>query len=150
MQARSVRGRSCAWVVAAAALAMLVVALPASANPAGTGLVISEVYGGGGNSGATYKSDFIELYNPTDQAISLSGKSVQYRSAGSTSPAAPVALTGSVPAKGHWLLQAAQGTGGTADLPSPDQVSDTPAISGTAGQVLLANGTAPLTPTSST
>ena len=31
------------------------------ANTAGTGLVISEVYGGGGNSGATLKNDFIEL-----------------------------------------------------------------------------------------
>ena len=29
--------------------------LAASANPAGTGLVISEVYGGGGNAGATFK-----------------------------------------------------------------------------------------------
>ena len=37
-------------------------------TPAGTGLVISEVYGGGGNAGATYTHDFIELYNPTDGA----------------------------------------------------------------------------------
>ena len=30
----------------------------------GSGTVtISQVYGGGGNSGATYKNDFIELYN---------------------------------------------------------------------------------------
>ena len=48
------------------------VALPgtATANPAGTGLVISEVYGGGGNSGATLTHDFIELYNPTATARS--------------------------------------------------------------------------------
>ena len=54
---------------------------PASGNPAGTGLVISEVYGGGGNSGATYTHDFVELHNPTDAAIGLGGLSVQYRSA---------------------------------------------------------------------
>src|SRR5205085_7038693 len=30
-----------------------------------THLAISQVYGGGGNSGATYKNDFIEIFNPT-------------------------------------------------------------------------------------
>ncbi len=34
----------------------------ASATPA-TSVLISEVYGGGGNSGATYTNDFIELTN---------------------------------------------------------------------------------------
>jgi 5'-nucleotidase len=132
--------------------APLTLAGPASANPAGTGLVISEVYGGGGNNGATLKNDFIELYNPTDQAIGLSGKSLQYRSANPTGTATTpstsnvVALTGSVPAHGHWLLQAAPGSGGTTDLPSPDQTAGAPTISGTAGQVFLANGTAALNP----
>ncbi|KQL45092.1 hypothetical protein AN963_27710 [Brevibacillus choshinensis] len=42
-------------------------------------LVISEVYGGGGNSGAFYKNDYIELYNPTGQAVSLSGKMATIR-----------------------------------------------------------------------
>ncbi|MET0523240.1 MAG: lamin tail domain-containing protein, partial [Nocardioides sp.] len=60
-------------------------ATTASANPAGTGLVISEVYGGGGNSGAVYTNDFIELYNPTAAAIDVTGWSVQYRSATGTS-----------------------------------------------------------------
>ena len=59
---------------------------PRSANTAGTGLVISEAYGGGGNSGATYNNDFIELYNPTCAAISVNGWSVQYRSAAGTRP----------------------------------------------------------------
>ena len=56
----------------------------AQATPAGDNVVISEVYGGGGNSGATYTHDFIELYNPTGSAISLTGWSVQYRSAAGT------------------------------------------------------------------
>src|SRR5207249_4835668 len=29
-------------------------------------IVISQVYGGGGNSGAAYKNDFIELFNPAN------------------------------------------------------------------------------------
>ena len=35
-------------------------------------VVINEIYGGGGNSGATYKADFIELYNNSNLAIDLS------------------------------------------------------------------------------
>ena len=44
-------------------------------------LVISQVYGGGGNSSSKYKNDFIELFNRGTTAISLSGWSVQYASA---------------------------------------------------------------------
>ena len=44
-------------------------------------LVISQVYGGGGNSGATLKNDFIELFNPGGASVSLAGWSVQYASA---------------------------------------------------------------------
>ena len=66
-------------------------------------------------AGATYTNDFIELYNPTASAISVTGKSVQYRSATGTGAAwrTTTALTGSVPAGGHYLIQEAAGTGGT-------------------------------------
>src|SRR5262245_66139948 len=69
-------------------------AMPASANPAGTSLVISEVYGAGGNANAVYSNDFIEIHNPTDAAISVDGWSVQYRSSGGTT-AQVTNLTGS-------------------------------------------------------
>ncbi len=120
-------------------------ALPAAADPGGTGLVISEVYGGGGNSGATYTHDFIELYNPTSTAISVAGKSVQYRSAAGTGAGAVTALTGSVPAGGRYLVQEAAGTGGTTPLPNPDATGNI-AIAGGGGQVWLADTTAALTP----
>src|SRR6476661_2917198 len=48
-------------------------------------VVISQVYGGGGNAGATYRNDFIELYNATTSPVSLNGWSVQYASATGTS-----------------------------------------------------------------
>src|SRR6187402_1872066 len=48
-------------------------------------LLISQIYGGGGNTGAVYSSDYVELYNPTAAAISLSGYSIQYASASGTS-----------------------------------------------------------------
>ena len=74
-------------------------AAPALANPAGTGLVISEVYGGGGNSGATFTNDFIELYNPTAASLPVDGLSVQYRSKTNTGTGV-TPLSGSVPAHG--------------------------------------------------
>ena len=41
-------------------------------------LVISQIYGGGGNSGATYKNDFIEVFNRGSAAVNVSAWSVQY------------------------------------------------------------------------
>lgn len=119
-----------------------------SASAASAGLVISEVYGGGGNSGATLKNDFIELYNPTGAAISVDGMSVQYRSSTNTGTGV-TALSGSVPAGGHYLVQEAAGTGGTVDLPTPDAEGNL-AMSGTNGIAFLAQGTAAITLTSAT
>lgn len=143
-------------VVAASALLGLVVAPlalgfvpPADANSAGTGLVISEVYGGGGNSGAVYKSDFVEIYNPTGSPISVTGMSLQYRSEASTSAVGSsnkTDLVGSVPANGYFLVKQADGGNTTLPaLPTPDQ-SGTIALGGSGGQVFLSSGTALLSP----
>ncbi|MFS3130490.1 ExeM/NucH family extracellular endonuclease [Nocardioides sp. Bht2] len=134
-----------ALAVASTALTGLVLPSAQAATDA-SGLVISEAYGGGGNSGATYTHDFVELYNPTDAAISVSGLSIQYRSATGTAAAGSVtALTGSVPAKSHYLVQMAAGTGGTTALPTPDATGSA-AMSGSGFQVWLANGTQALNP----
>ncbi len=61
-----------------AALALVALAGVAQAQPK---IVISQVYGGGGNSGATYKNDFVELYNAGNAAQNLTGWSVQYAAA---------------------------------------------------------------------
>jgi len=135
-----------AVIAGLALVAAGLVSVPASANPAGTDLVISEVYGGGGNFGATLKNDFIELYNPTTAPISVAGKSVQYRS-GTGTGTGFTDLTGSVPAKGYYLIQEAAGTGGTVDLPTPDATGNL-AMSGTAGSVALVTGTGTVVPTS--
>ncbi|WP_438315246.1 CehA/McbA family metallohydrolase [Sporosarcina sp. FA9] len=106
-------------------------------------IVISQVYGGGGNSGAFYKNDFIELYNPTGTAVSLDGWSVQYTSAAGTSWTNITPLSGTIKAYGYYLIQEAAGTGGTEALPTPD-ASGAIAMSGTAGKVALVNTTVPL------
>ena len=113
---------------AAVGLALVVapLALVAAASASSTGLVISEVYGGGGNSGAPVTNDFIELQNTTGAAISLSGLSVQYRStAGTTSVA--TALPGSVPAHAKYLVAEAAGATPSGALPTPDATAAEPA-----------------------
>ncbi|MBW8771648.1 MAG: DNA/RNA non-specific endonuclease [Gemmatimonadetes bacterium] len=105
-------------------------------------LVISQVYGGGGNSGATLKNDFIELFNPGGASVSLTGMSVQYASAAGTTWQV-TALSGSIPPGGYYLVQEAQGTGGTTALPTPD-ATGTIALSATAGKIALASSTTAL------
>jgi predicted extracellular nuclease len=98
-------------------------------------VVISQVYGGGGNSGATYKNDFIELYNKGTASVDLSTYAVQYASA-SGSTWQETTLTGSLAAGHYYLIQEAQGTGGTQNLPTPE-ATGTISMSATAGKVAL-------------
>jgi uncharacterized protein len=109
-----------------------------------TTVVISQVYGGGGNAGATLRNDFIELYNRGAVPVSLNGWSVQYASsAGTTWQTTP--LTTIVLEPGHYyLVQEAVGAGGTTALPTPD-ATGTIAMSATAGKVALVNTLTALT-----
>src|SRR5690348_13584327 len=106
----------------------------------GGGVVISQVYGGGGNSGATYTNDFIELYNKGPGDVDLKGWSVQYASASGSSWQV-TALSGTIAAGGYYLVQEAAGSGGTTALPTPD-ATGTIAMASGAGKVALVNGTA--------
>ena len=116
-----------------------------TANAVSAGVVVAEVYGGGGNSGATLTNDFVELGNAGAAAADLTGWSVQYL------PAAPTAasvwqvtpLTGTVAAGGRYLIQEAQGAGGSVPLPTPD-ATGTIAMAATAGTVAVVNTTTPL------
>jgi len=110
-----------------------------------THLVISQVYGGGGNAGATYRNDFIEIFNPTASAVNITGWSVQYASSAGSSWSVAT-LSGSIPAGGYYLVQGAAGAGGTISLPTPDATS-TINLSGTTGKVALVNTNIALTGT---
>jgi uncharacterized protein len=112
----------------------------------GQGVVISQVYGGGGNSGATYTHDFVEIFNASSQPVSLVGWSVQYASAaGSSWSVSPLAGTTLQPGQYH-LVQQSAGAGGTTPLPAPDSLGSL-MLSATAGKVALVQGTAALTGT---
>jgi lamin tail-like protein len=116
-------------------------------NPtASTGVVISQIYGGGGNSGATFKSDFIELFNSSTSPVDVTNWSIQYASP--TSANWQVTLlcpSGSCTiAPGHYfLIQEAQGAAGTSDLPTPNAIGNI-AMGSLAGKVALVSSTTPL------
>ncbi|KAB7789039.1 ExeM/NucH family extracellular endonuclease [Bifidobacterium leontopitheci] len=112
-----------------------------------TGVVINEAYLSGGSKGAKYKNKFVELYNTTDKAVNLAGTSLQYRSASGTGAATAAAnLTGSIPAKGYFLVKAGSNGSNGADLPKADVDATGLNASGTKGTLLLAATTDKLSP----
>jgi len=108
---------------------------------------ISQVYGGGGNSGATYKNDFIEIFNAGSTSQSLNGWSVQYASATGTSWSVTNLGNVTLAPGQYYLVQEAVGAGGTTSLPTPDATGSI-AMSATAGKVVLRNSTTSFTGTS--
>ncbi|MBK3570265.1 endonuclease/exonuclease/phosphatase family protein [Streptomyces sp. MBT62] len=129
-----------------AAGAFAFTALPAAHATPSAAAVIAEVYGGGGNSGATLTRDFVELGNAGSTAYDLSGYSVQYLpgtpSSGSTWQV--TALTGSVAPGARYLVGEGTGSGGTTALPTTD-ASGSIAMSATTGTIALVSGTTALT-----
>ncbi|MFI7047791.1 ExeM/NucH family extracellular endonuclease [Streptosporangium sandarakinum] len=121
--------------LAVSGLAVLTSA-PALAAP-GT-VVISQVYGGGGGSGAPYANDFVELFNRGSAAVSLDGWSVQYGSAtgtGTFGANSPVPLAGTLAPGQYHLVRLAGGSTGAA-LPDPDGTG-TINLSAGSGKVVL-------------
>jgi predicted extracellular nuclease len=129
--------------LAVATVAALAVAVPAQAAPS-TGAVINEVYGGGGNAGATYTNDFIELTNRGTAPASLDGWSVQYHSSSATGAWQVTPLSGSVAPGAFYLVAEAKGANPGTPLPTP-QATGTISMSGSAGTVALVNSTTALT-----
>ena len=128
-----------------AALVPAVVPMSASASPDGDGLVIAEAYLNGGSTGATYLNKYVEILNPTDEVVDVSGWSVQYRSATSTG-----SFTGVIPLGDHHvepggtlLVGGNSNAANGAPLPTPD-VTSSVAFSGSSGGTLAlsSSGTA--------
>ncbi len=109
--------------------------------------MISQIYGGGGNSGALYKNDFIEVFNRGVTPVDLAGWSVQYNSATATTAwsVTPLCATGTCllqPGQ-YFLVHEAAGSGGSANLPAPDATGTIAMTAGT-GKVALVNNTTAL------
>lgn len=120
-----------------------------SAAAASSGIVVSQIYGGGGNAGATYKNDFIELFNRGNAPVSLSGYSVQYASSAGASWQVTTLTAATLQPGQYYLVQEMAGAGGTANLPTPD-ATGTIAMSAAAGKVLVASTTTAATDATAT
>ncbi|MGE0884510.1 MAG: lamin tail domain-containing protein [Blastocatellales bacterium] len=100
-------------------------------------IVISQVYGGGGNSGASFQNDFIELFNRGNSPVNVTGWAIQYASSTGTTWQ-KTDLTGTIAAGQYLLIQQASGGANGAPLPSPD-ATGTIAMAATAGKIVLTN-----------
>ncbi|MEX1171601.1 MAG: Ig-like domain-containing protein, partial [Chloroflexota bacterium] len=114
-------------------------------------IVISEVYGGGGNAGATYTHDYIELYNRGSAPASLAGNSLQYASAtgtgnfGGTATQLTELPAATLDPGQYFLVQQASNAAVGSPLPTADFVDPTPiAMAAGAGKVAYVTGTASL------
>lgn len=124
-------------------------------------IVINEVYGGGGNSGATLTNDFVELINRGTAPVTLTGATLQYASStGTFNQYHPLPSITLAPGQ-TFLIQEGAGSGGTVAL-NPDFVAPAPtnfngsaspsapgfAMSGTNLKIVLAsNATQVVNPT---
>lgn len=133
---------ACKWV-SSVAIALASASAMASSN----GLVISQVYGSGGNAGAPFRNDFVELFNAGNAAISLNGFSVQYASATGTGNFGSNAIVNlpniTLQPGQYFLVQQASGGAAGSLLPTAD-ASGTVNMSGTNGKVVLVNTTSGL------
>jgi len=113
-------------------------------------VVISQVYGGGGNNGGVYTNDFIELFNRGTTTIDLSTWSIQYTSATGTGNFGSATnlitpLSGTIAPGQYVLIEEAAGTNTILALPAPDITDTTPInMSGSGAKVALVNSTTPL------
>lgn len=102
-------------------------------------IVISQIYGGGGNTGAPLNADFVELFNLGSTTQSLNGWSLQYAAAGAETWSASnrVILPDITLAPGQYFLvqMSQEGENGIA-LPAPD-ASGTVSLANDAGKIAL-------------
>jgi predicted extracellular nuclease len=120
-------------------LASLLLLAP-TAQGASADLVISQVYAGGGNAGATYTNDFVEVFNRGSSTVDLTGWTIQYATATGTSWS-PTALAGSLAPGRHYLVQLASAGAVGAPLPSPDATGTTN-FANAGGKVAIVHDTA--------
>jgi predicted extracellular nuclease len=103
-----------------------------------TGLVISQIYTAGGNTGALYNAKFVEIYNPTSSPVTMANWTIQYSSATGTSWSVQATLNGTLPPGQYFLVQGTPGSNGSA-LPVAGDVTSALAPAAAAGKLLLAN-----------
>ena len=107
-------------------------------------LVISQLYGGGGNSGATFTNDYVEIFNPTGIPFNLAGWSLQYASAAGTSWTNKQPLGGTIAPGEYFLVALASGGANGAPLPALPNISGDINMSATTGKIALVSNSVAL------
>ena len=125
-------------IVCAGVLLVVPVAQTASST-----VVVSQIYAGGGNSGATYANDFVELLNRGGTAVDVSGWTIQYATASGTTWQ-PTALSGSIQPGRYYLVELASGGAVGSPLPAPE-ATGTANLAATGGKVALVRDATALT-----
>jgi len=122
-------------------LAALLAGLSAPAMAVSPNLVISQLYGAGGNGGSVYRADYVEIFNRGGTAVTATGWTLQYAAAANPWTGKAVLPTFTVE-PGQYVLVQMQGSG-TAQpaLPTPVVVPSSGALnmSGTTGRLALVN-----------
>jgi hypothetical protein len=116
---------------------------PTAAHAGASAVVVSQIYGGGGNAGATFRNDFVELFNTGTTALDLSGWSVQYATAAGVTWQ-PTALSGTIGPGRYYLVQLASNSDVGAVLPAAD-ATGTSNLGATSGKVALVHSAAAIT-----
>lgn len=122
-------------------LLIVIGALSAVASASGSGagsIVVSQVFAAGGNTGAAYTNDYVELFNRGTSSVSIAGWTLQNSTATGTTWTS-TALAGSIPAGGHYLVQLASGGSNGSALPASD-ATGTANLAVTGGKVQVVNG----------
>jgi endonuclease G len=108
-------------------------------SPQTSPVVISQVYGAGGNAGATYHNDYVELFNKSGSAVSLDGWTLQYASAsGSGWDTNRQPLGGMIGAGEYYLVALGSGGANGAPLPAAN-VTGQINLSASNGKIALAD-----------
>lgn len=89
-------------------------------------VIINQVYGGSDDGDASHS--FIELYNPCDETVDLNGWELQYQPSADDEDSAgtwqQLALTGTIPAQGYYLIRCGATEDGAYQVPEGDQEWD--------------------------
>ena len=125
------------------ALLCALLSFPAGAHASASGIVVSQIYGGGGNTGASFRNDYVELFNAGGAAVDVSGWTLQYATAAGTTWQ-PTPLAGSITAGRYYLVQLASTADVGAALPAPDATGTTN-LAATSGKIALVRGATALT-----
>jgi hypothetical protein len=119
--------------------------LPSVALAQSSTLVISQFYGGGGEPGATFRQDYVQLFNRGTTSVDISAWTVQHmRFTGSAWSSVP--LSGVIGPGEYYLIQLTSGPGGVENIPAPDAVVSLDLDLHGGRLALVSNGTVLTTP----